>query len=360
LEVAVVFLLFSVVFSNAFISPIKVASLEEEVIRVDGFPLEVSEENSFYNTTYAYSQTIQVDGADIAEKKVENSESSNVLALVDNGNFLVVNSPSLSSYSSVLSATDSLSDRQGITTYTVQKGDTLGGIATKFDVSLSTLLSANNLSSKTLIQPGQELTVLPVSGMSYTVKKGDTLLRIAETYHSSVDQIVVFNNLKDAASIRTGQVIIIPGGYSSGSTVKSSALPEGLTPNTSQEQGSIESWSYLSDYFIFPTIASAQNKGILHHLNAVDITAPCGSPIYAAAAGFVYGVQMNERWYGNNIAIQHDNGTITVYAHLSQILVKEGGKVKQGDLIGSMGDTGNTNGCHLHFEVHGAKNPFVK
>jgi len=337
-----------------------VASLEEEVIREDGLPLKLSEENNFYNATYAYSQTIRVDGANITEKKVENSGSSSALALVDNSNFLVINSPSLSSPSSVLLTSNSLSDRQGIITYTIQKGDTLGRIAAKFDVSLSTLLSANNLSSRTLIKPGQELTILPVSGMSYKVKKGDTLLRIAKTYHSSVDQIVVFNNLKNAASIREGQVIIIPGGYSSGSTVKSSTLPGGLTPNTSQEQESIRSWPYLPDYFIYPTIASAHNKGVLHHLNAVDMTASCGTPIYAAAAGFVYGVQMNERWYGNNIAIQHNNGTVTIYAHLSQILVKEGGKVKQGDLIGTMGETGNTNGCHLHFEVHGAQNPFAK
>ena len=118
-----------------------------------------------------------------------------------------------------------------------------------------------------------------------------------------------------------------------------------------------------SNYFIIPT--TGWNWGQLHSYNAVDIADSCGTPIYAAAEGFVL-ESVSKGWnngYGQYIKIEHSNGSETLYSHFSQNAVAAGKYVSQGELIGYMGNTGNTHGptgCHLHFEVHGAKNPLAK
>ncbi|MDJ0517317.1 MAG: peptidoglycan DD-metalloendopeptidase family protein [Trichodesmium sp. MO_231.B1] len=95
----------------------------------------------------------------------------------------------------------------------------------------------------------------------------------------------------------------------------------------------------------------------------IDIAAPTGTPIVAAAPGIVTYADWNSGGYGNLVEIQHPNGSLTVYAHNSQILVREGQKVSQGELIAKMGSTGRSTGPHLHFEIHpkgnGAVNPMA-
>ena len=117
----------------------------------------------------------------------------------------------------------------------------------------------------------------------------------------------------------------------------------------------------LRGYFSIPTIG--WNWGLLHNYNAVDIANACGTLIYAAAEGVVK--ESQEGWnsgYGTYLVINHPNETSTKYAHSKKNLVSVGQYVLRGDLIAYMGNTGNTHGatgCHLHFEVRGAKNPFA-
>jgi murein DD-endopeptidase MepM/ murein hydrolase activator NlpD len=119
--------------------------------------------------------------------------------------------------------------------------------------------------------------------------------------------------------------------------------------------------------FIVP--ADGFNWGKVHHYNAVDISNKCGTPIRASAEGLVVpdenfgsGIGNWNGGYGEFVLIEHPfgDGTRTRYAHLSKILVGVGDYVKQGQQIGIMGDTGDATGCHLHFEVYGAENPFIK
>ncbi|MFA5173172.1 MAG: M23 family metallopeptidase [Candidatus Paceibacterota bacterium] len=119
----------------------------------------------------------------------------------------------------------------------------------------------------------------------------------------------------------------------------------------------------LAGYFKMPT--NGFNSGALHNYNAVDIANACGAGIVAAADGVV--IEENSgNWnggYGSFIKIEHPNGTKTLYAHNSENLAATGDIVKQGEEIAKVGKTGNVSGptgCHLHFEVHGAVNPFVK
>jgi murein DD-endopeptidase MepM/ murein hydrolase activator NlpD len=133
---------------------------------------------------------------------------------------------------------------------------------------------------------------------------------------------------------------------------------------------------YLDGYFISPT--TGYNRGVLHAYNAVDISAGSACvneniPVYAAASGVITGAYATESanryvygGYGNNIMILHSNGVYTRYAHLKSVLVYVGQYVNQGSIIAYMGGypyqpgSGNSTGCHLHYEVRGAKNPLIR
>lgn len=132
----------------------------------------------------------------------------------------------------------------------------------------------------------------------------------------------------------------------------------------------------LDGYFIFPT--TGYNRGRLHPHCAVDISSgdSClyeNIPVFAAASGVVsatYPTESASRYansgYGNNILLLHPNGVITRYAHLKNILVIAGQYVNQGSIIAFMGGypgtpgAGNSTGCHLHFGVSGAAQPFAR
>ncbi|MDB5178700.1 MAG: hypothetical protein JWN01_643 [Patescibacteria group bacterium] len=98
-----------------------------------------------------------------------------------------------------------------ISTYAVQPGDTLSGVASKFNITSSTLKWANELDDADAIKPGQELTILPVSGLLYTVQSGDTADSLAGSYSANAAQILSFNNA-EVKGLAVGMKIIIPDG----------------------------------------------------------------------------------------------------------------------------------------------------
>jgi len=150
---------------------------------------------------------------------------------------------------------------------------------------------------------------------------------------------------------------------------KIAALQGVSGPNVSTNQNSGKSPIGLAndtgafdskDYFILPT--QGFNWGKLHLRNAVDIANSCGAPAVASAQGLVSDLSLDS-WsegYGHYVILAHPNGTKTRYAHLDKIFVSFGQYVKQNDSIGTVGRTGDATGCHVHFEVSGAPNPFIK
>lgn len=109
-----------------------------------------------------------------------------------------------------------------------------------------------------------------------------------------------------------------------------------------------------NDSFLVPaqgTITSGFGKrwGRMH--KGIDIAAPVGTPIVAAASGVVTVAGWNNGGYGNLVDIQHPDGSTTRYGHNSAILVQVGQPVKRGDAIALMGNTGHSTGSHLHFEI---------
>ncbi|HYE22932.1 MAG TPA: M23 family metallopeptidase [Candidatus Paceibacterota bacterium] len=244
-----------------------------------------------------------------------------------------------------------------ITTYAVKEGDSLSEIASSHGVSTNTVLWANDISDASLIKPGMELIILPVSGIQYKVKSGDTLGSIAKKYSGEAGDIASYNGLSVGAALTEGTVLIIPGGELAEAPAKKAAVSSSSSKKASPKAA--RALPALSGYFGNPLPGGKLSQGI-HGYNGVDIAAPSGTPIYAAAAGSVI-VAKNGGYnggYGSYVVISHGNGTQTLYAHMSSVAAG-GGAVEKGALIGYVGNTGKSTGNHLHFEVRGAKNPYA-
>jgi len=235
--------------------------------------------------------------------------------------------------------------RTTIKTYKVEAGDALGIIASKFNISIETILWANNLTIRSYIKPGQELIIPPVSGVLHTIAKGNTLRSIAQKYDAVEAKIKEFNNLKDDSLLVVGDTLMIPGGRIIYTTkprtyVAPTPTPIYTTPIvTSGKMAWPNGCSRITQYY----------RGWIH--TGIDIACPYGTPIVAAADGVVTRVQYLRYGYGYNIIIDHGGGKQTLYAHNSWIGVVVGQHVSQGEVISREGSTGRSTGPHLHFEV---------
>ncbi len=237
--------------------------------------------------------------------------------------------------------------KRGIEEYVTVEGDTLALLAEKFGISVSTIAEANSLSSNAKLKPGQTLVMLPVSGLVHFVKSGETLNKLAILYKAKAENIIEANDIgSDGSAIFAGDILVIPGGIKP-KTVDVKSYPKVAVSKT---------------YFMIP-IANAKKTQGLHWFNAVDFAnGSCGGPVVASAAGTVQKLGADSV-SGNYINIIHANGVVTYYGHLASFAVKAGQKVNQGQIIGYIGHTGLTipsgeAGCHIHFDVRFAVNPF--
>lgn len=239
--------------------------------------------------------------------------------------------------------------KDAISIYVVREGDTLSEIADMFGVSVNTIIWANDIQGA--IKPGQMLTILPTSGVRYTVKKGDTIESIAKEYKGDAGDIAQFNGI--VGPLAAGDSIIIPNGQEivEPTPVKTASASTPSKPSPS-----------YAGYFTNPLPGGTRTQGI-HGTNGVDLAVPNASrpPIVAAAAGEVI-IALEGGWnggYGSYVVIRHDNGSQTLYAHMSSVSVGKGQTVNQGQVIGYVGNTGRSSGPHLHFEIRGGgRNPF--
>lgn len=238
-----------------------------------------------------------------------------------------------------------------ISIYVVREGDSISQIATMFGVSINTIIWANDLKRGTLISPGQTLVILPITGVQHVVKSGDTLSSIAKKYKGDLDEIAHYNGVATDAKLTVGDTVFVPNGEIEAPAYSPKASGSALVRGSTGP-------SY-SGYYIKPVSGARKSQG-LHGYNAVDLAAPIGTPIVAAANGQVIVARFGG-WnggYGNYVVIRHPNGTQTLYSHLNSGIVYTGQSVIQGQVIGYVGQTGKATGPHLHFEVRGAQNPF--
>ncbi len=233
--------------------------------------------------------------------------------------------------------------------YTIRPGDTLAGIAKSFDVSVNTILWANNIANVRSLKTGDQIIILPVSGVKHEVKKGETIASIAKKYNAAIDDILKFNGLAPDEHLLLGASLIIPNGELREAAPISSSLP---APRA------FANLPVFDGYYVRPVIGGRRSRGI-HGYNGVDLANSCGQSILASADGQVLAAR-SSGWnggYGRYIVISHPNNTQTLYAHLKEIVAVPGQSVRQGETIGLLGSSGNSTGCHVHFEVRGARNP---
>lgn len=249
-------------------------------------------------------------------------------------------------------------DHQGkVSLYVVRSGDTIAQIAKMFNVTVDTILWANDITRGTSLRDGQHLVILPIDGVQYIVKKGDTLQGIAKKYKGDLSEILEFNNMTADQKLSVGDVVIIPDG-------KEVVVSSSGVRSTSRSR-TISSYPSYDGYYTHPVPSGRKTQNI-HGYNGVDYGAPAGTPVYAAAEGTVIVSRFKSAscgrscfgGYGNYIVIEHPNGTQTLYGHLSSVYTQVGVRVDKGQWIGEVGNTGRSTGYHLHFEVRGAKNPF--
>lgn len=184
-------------------------------------------------------------------------------------------------------------------------------------------------------------------GAYYTVKSGDTLWEIAATHKVTAQQIAEWNNIQDPDKASPGMRLFIPK-TRAGSGAKRGKYDAPLAFDRDRFQWPVPG-SVISGF--------GMRDGNRH--DGLDIKAPSGTPIYAAADGEVV-YKGNLRGYGNLIILRHADRHYTTYAHNQKNLVKMGQHMKAGQVIALVGSTGRATGPHLHFEVRvgaTARNP---
>ena len=260
--------------------------------------------------------------------------------------------------------------RDGVTKYTVQAGDTVFGIADKFGLKPETILWANQFvlgDNPHALRPGQELNILPVNGTYHRWSTGDGLNGVAKFFGVAPEDIINYpaNNLDPATlgdlsnpNIQAGTWLVVPGGRREFVNWSAPAISR-ENPSVGKVLGpgacgSVADGAIGAGVFIWP----ADNhflSGFDYNPNAnhsgIDIDGDVGMPVYAVDNGVVVYAGWNNWGYGNVVVINHGNGWQTLYAHLNQYYVSCGQSVYQTNMIGSIGNTGNSTGAHLHYEM---------
>ena len=234
--------------------------------------------------------------------------------------------------------------RLEIVTYTVEAGDTIQSIADRFDLDPTTIMWANPAveDAPDLLRIGQELIILPIDGVYHEVEDEDTLASIAEAYKVERSAIIEceHNDLeRPVGNLEPDTHLIVPGGEK---PYEPKVVTAYAGPVPEQARG--------TGRFQWPVLGTITQDYWYGH-RAIDLGAPTGSAVLATDGGFVSFAGWTDVGYGYLIVVDHANGFATYYAHLSNIYVAEGQGVERGQVIGAVGNTGNSTGPHLHFEV---------
>ncbi|MEZ0224692.1 MAG: peptidoglycan DD-metalloendopeptidase family protein [Alphaproteobacteria bacterium] len=294
---------------------------------------------------------------------------------------------------------------------TVRPGDTIEKIAKLYRLPVSGIAEMNHLNKPYRLSTGQRL-LLPMP-REHRVGATDTLYSISRMYGQTVNAVAAANDLKPPFTLRKGQVLHIPDGSSGGSSVKASApvaLQQAPKPSTAKfaktapasspghvpmlKKPGPSAFTQMVDKIagapkgpvmarttalfrpagdapLPPTVSTSSRRGFVWPVrgqvissygpkdgglynDGINIAAPRGTPVMAAADGVIAYVGNTLQSYGNLVLIRHPGGMVTAYAHLHSVTVKEGMTIRRGQPIGAVGSTGTVAHAQLHFEVrHG-------
>lgn len=260
-------------------------------------------------------------------------------------------------------------------TYVIQPGDVISTIASRYGVTVGTILWANGLNQRSYIQPGDKIKIPPVSGVLHKVKKGDTLTKLAATYKSNLDEILTVNRLAPGASITPGDELVIPGGTPPAvATPRPVAINSSIRPDVPLSRirnkaldvyqeitgkndarpkpEDLPEGTIAKGKLLWPTHLRVINQYYGWKHTGVDIDGDYVDAIYASEDGVVEKAGWNSGGYGLMILIDHGSNNKTRYGHASKLFVKAGDTVKRGQVIAMVGTTGRSTGTHLHYEVY--------
>ncbi len=269
--------------------------------------------------------------------------------------------------------------RIDVATYVVQPGDNLFKIADNYGLRPETVLWGNYevlRDNPQFLRPDQELTILPTDGVYYRWAAGDDLETIAEFFKVDPQTILDYpgnrflSDLTDPTppEIAEGTWLIIPNGKRDlkdwGPPAITRKNPAAAAYYGAGYCGKVYEGSIGIGTFIWPTVAKYLSgydySPSLHP--GIDIAGAEGNAIFATDSGVVVYAGWSQYGYGNLLVLDHGNGWQSAYAHMSTLNVGCGQSVVQGAVIGAVGNTGNSTGPHLHFElrseIYGKVNPW--
>ena len=241
-------------------------------------------------------------------------------------------------------------------TYTIQPGDTVASIATAYGLDQSSIIINNPhiADDPNTLLVGATVVVPSTNGLVYNVTLGDNLNALADTYGIDVNSIINYgpNGITSPDTVVEGMVLVLPGaiGYTPPAAEEPSyeePLPAAV-PEPEPVYQPVSSVGYIWPYYSsLSTYFSGYHPGI-----DIDGFGNYGAAIVAAASGTVVLAAYDDYGYGYHVIIAHDDGSQTLYAHLSDIWVGQGQYVGQGEAIGALGSTGYSTGPHLMFNLY--------
>ena len=249
--------------------------------------------------------------------------------------------------------------------YTVAQGDSLFAIAKQFGIKPDTVFWANYDAmggSPDLLSPGLDLIIPPGDGIYYKWKEGDTVQSVADRFYADPDDILKAPiNRLDLTNpvIEPGAYVMVPGGRREVVNYFQGAIPRGSASTLAKLFGDGGCDTSGGGLFGTGSFINPMNGGVLignDYIEGVHQGVDLGSSsfnssILAADTGLVMYSGWANGGYGYTIMIDHGGAYQTLYAHMSELYVSCGSSVYQGQVIGLMGNSGNSTGPHLHFEI---------
>ena len=280
-------------------------------------------------------------------------------------------------------------------TVTVKKGDSLSKIASRHDVSVKQIMSANNLPNtrlsigQKLVIPGRHAAPAPAPARvasrasTYTVRSGDSLSIIADKHDIAYQDLARHNKLSRNAVLQPGQVLKIPAGASGpaktpvrvASRSSDIPVPQANPARSSQPAAAAKPRKkaptrkaalpqpkpMTGNRFRWPVrgrvISGFGPKPNGKHNDGINVAVPLGASVKSAENGVVAYAGSELEGYGNLILIRHANNWVSAYAHNDEILVKRGDEVRRGQIIAKSGKTGTVSQPQVHFELRKGSQP---
>lgn len=256
---------------------------------------------------------------------------------------------------------------RGMSMYRVKTGDTVQGIADKFGLKLCTLVWSNDRNNVSPLRTGIDLIIPPVDGVYARIEAPLTIAQLAQT--TKVEPYDIIDSqynpiLFDAAPeswLPEGTQVMVPNGDGGDCNIWVAPVRTASTSGSGGTVSSYDLWGCNTEIHTtgFPAghpIPSGRYtffRGFSAGHPAVDLSGTVGEPIQATGNGTVVFAGTSQYGYGNVVVIGHGSH-FTLYAHLNNYNVRCGQAVSAGMVIGTLGNTGNSTGPHLHYEIRNA------